>query len=89
MHAVFTVVQIDPGKFDTAIQMLGDELIPPVKQAPGFVKGTWFGNAESGHGLVIFQTKEQAQHAAQPINANVADGIKVVSSDVYEIHAEA
>ena len=52
-------------------------------------QGHLVGNAESGHGLVTFKTKEQAQQAAQPINSNVTDGIKVISSDVYEIHAEA
>lgn len=89
MYVVFTVVQIDPGRNSAAVQMLRDQLIPQVKQAPGFVRGTWFGNDESGHGLVVFDTQEQAEQATQPINSIVLDGVRVVRSDVYRVDAEA
>ena len=69
--------------------MLETELIPGVKQAPGFVKGTWFGNETSGHGVVVFQTQDQATQARQPLDSIVREGVKVVASDVYELHAEA
>ena len=88
MYVVFTVVQIDPGKLGDARRMLESELIPGVKQAPGFVKGTWFGNETSGHGVVVFQTRDQAEQARQPLNSIVLEGVKVVGSDVYELHAE-
>jgi quinol monooxygenase YgiN len=89
MYVVFTVVQIDPGRNSAAVQMLRDQLIPQVKQAPGFIKGTWFGDDNSGHGVVAFETREQAEQAKQPINSNVLDGVRVVSSDVYRVDAAA
>jgi hypothetical protein len=69
--------------------VLESQLIPGVKQSPGFVKGMWFGDDNSGHGVVVFETREQAERAQQPINSVVMEGIKVVVSDVYEVHREA
>ena len=91
MYAVFTVVEIDPAKWpdNAAVGMLKDQLIPHIKQAPGFVKGTWFGNDHSGHGLVLFDTEDQAARATQEIKSTVVDGIQVLRSDVYDFHAEA
>jgi hypothetical protein len=89
MYTVFTVVEMAPGRNSAAVQMLKEQLIPQVKQAPGFVRGTWFGNDELGHGVVVFETKEQADQAAQPINSIVLDGVRVVRSDVYRVDADA
>jgi hypothetical protein len=91
MYAVFTVVHIDRAKssIEAATEMLYEEIIPGVKQAPGFVRGTWFGNQDTGHGLLLFETEEQAGQGKQAIGSVVADGVDVVSSDVYEVHAEA
>jgi len=91
LYVTFTAVDLDPAKWDTdaAIRMLETQLIPGLKQAPGFVKGTWFGNEHAGHGLVMFETQEQASGALQEIGSTVLDGIDVVSSNVYEVHTEA
>lgn len=59
MHVVYTEVQIDSGKMPEARQMLERELIPGVKQSPGFVKGMWFGDDNSGHGAVVFETRSR------------------------------
>ena len=69
MYALFTAVRFDPdqGGEDRAVQVLHDELIPQLKQVPGFVKGTWFGNETVGHGLFLFETEEQARQAVQPV----------------------
>ena len=68
--------------------MLHAELIPQIKQVPGFVNGTWFGNESVGHGLFLFETEEQARQAVQPVDSNMF-GTTVVSSDVYRVHGEA
>jgi hypothetical protein len=90
MHAVFTVVTFDPaqGGEETAVQVLHDELIPQLKQAPGFVRGTWFGNDTEGHGLCLFETEEQARMAVQPVGSTMS-GTTVVSSDAHRVHGEA
>ena len=91
MYAVFTVVEIDKTKSDmaAAIQSLKDDIIPQLKQAPGFVRGTWFGNDATGHSVVLFDTQEQASQTTQEVDSTPAEGVRVVSSDVYELHAQA
>jgi len=90
MFALLTAVKFNPdqGGEDTAVQVLHDQLIPQLKQVPGFVKGTWFGNETVGHGLFLFDTEEQARRAVQPVNSDMF-GTTVISSDVYRVHAEA
>ncbi len=89
MYVVFTAVQIDLGRLPEARQMLEAQLIPGVKQAPGFVKGIWFGDDQSGRGVVVFESREQAEQVQQQLNSVVAEGMKVVDSGIYEVHAEA
>ena len=90
MYAVFTVVRFDPaqGGEEAAVEVLQRDLIPQVKQLPGFIKGTWFGDDVTGHGLFVFSTKEQAKQAVQPVNSNMF-GTTVLSSAVYRLHGEA
>jgi hypothetical protein len=91
MYAVFTVVEIDKTKSDmaAAIKSLMDDIIPQLEHAPGFVRGTWFGNDATGHSVVLFDTEEQASQATQEVNSIPAVGVRVVSSAVYELHAQA
>ena len=89
MYVVFTVVQIDSGKLSAARQMLEAQIVPGVKQAPGFARGIWFGDDQSGHGAVVFESREQAEQALQAVNSVVTEGVRVVESVVYELHAEA
>jgi hypothetical protein len=88
MYASYAQVRFDPGKKNEAIQMLHHDLIPIIRQAPGFVKGIWLGNDELGHGVVIFETREQAIQATQGLQP-VGGVYEVVTSDVYEVHGEA
>jgi hypothetical protein len=89
MYAVFGVVEMLPGTTEEgAIKDLKEGLIPGVKQAPGFVKGTWFGDDKHGHGLLIFETEEQAKLGLLKVG-DVFMGVRVISSGVYRLHAEA
>jgi len=89
MYAVFSSVEILPETSEkTAIRFLNDELVPMLKQAPGFVKGTWFGNDREGHGVVLYDTEEQAKQGLQVIGFEPG-GVKVTSSEVYRLHGEA
>jgi nitrate reductase NapAB chaperone NapD len=88
MYASYVQVHFNSGKKGAAIQLLNDEIIPQVKQAPGFVRGIWVGNDELGHGVVVFEAREQAAQVTQAIES-VADVYNVVATDVYEVHGEA
>lgn len=91
MYVLFTIVDFSLGSSEEeARKGLQDQLIPQLKQAPGFVKGLWFGDDKEGHGLVVFETKEQADQANQAVTpGSEAMGAHVVSSAVYPLHAEA
>lgn len=89
MYAVLGVVEMLPGTTeDVAVNDLKQGLIPLVKQAPGFIKGTWFGDDKHGHGLLVFETEEQAQQGLLTVG-DIFMGVKVLSSGVYRLHAEA
>ncbi len=91
MFALFTVVDFTVGSSEEkARKGLESELIPAIKQAPGFVRGLWFGNANQGHGLVVFESQKQAEQANQAVDAGSKSvGARVVSSEVYPVHAQA
>jgi hypothetical protein len=88
MYASYLQVHFNSGKKSAAIQLLNDEIIPQVKQAPGFVKGLWVGNDELGHGVVVFETREQAAQVTQAMQP-VSDVYDIVTTGVYEVHGEA
>jgi hypothetical protein len=88
MFVTFSTVEMSPETSEeTAIRFLNDELLPQLKQAPGFVRGTWFGNGNKGHGAVVFETEEQAKGGLQEIGFELG-GVKVTSSEVFRLHAE-
>lgn len=90
MHGIFTVVRIEPGRYeDGGVEMIQSELIPQVKQAPGFVGGVWFGDGAAGHGLIMFESEEFAQAANHFIPTLEFDGVQVVSSEVYAVVGKA
>jgi quinol monooxygenase YgiN len=89
MHAVITFVDFLPGTTEhAAVQALEQGILPQVRQAPGFVKGAWFGDEKTGHALMLFETEAQAQQAVQEVGSEVG-GVRVTRSDVYRVHAEA
>lgn len=89
MHAVLVKVQIKSGRHDEAMQGLGTDVVPRVKGAPGFVRGTWFGDHETGHGLILFESEQQAQQMAGMVTAEAGDPVEIQDVKVYEVNAEA
>jgi hypothetical protein len=87
MHAVLTVVEFSSSE-DEAVEALHSDIVPMVKHAPGFVRGLWCGNDKGGHGLVVFETEEQARQGLQEVGSSVR-GARVVSSEVLRVHGEA
>jgi hypothetical protein len=89
MYAVLVKVRIDPARHDEAISGLHDSVVPQVKSAPGFVRGTWFGDQEAGYGVVLFQSEEQARSMATTVASAPDDPVQVEEVRVYEVNAEA
>ena len=88
MYASYLQVHFSSGKKSAAIQLLNDEIIPQVKQAPGFVRGIWVGNDELGHGVVVFETREQAAQLTQAMQP-VPEVYDIDTTGVFEVHGDA
>jgi|tagenome__1003787_1003787.scaffolds.fasta_scaffold18762343_1 hypothetical protein len=89
MHVVYAKVAIRAGRTDESISSLKENIIPRVKAAPGYVKGTWYGNDQTGHALMMFETEEQAEDMAKMVTAEPDDPIVIEEVEVFEVHAEA
>ncbi|WP_448614407.1 hypothetical protein [Modestobacter sp. URMC 112] len=90
MHAVFISVRIDPARHEEAINThLRESVVPNVKGAPGFVRGTWFGDTTTGYGVTLFESEEQAQQMARMVTDSPDDPVQVEDVKVYEVTAEA
>lgn len=87
MHAVVVRVTIKDG--DAATAALRDEVVPQVSQAPGFKSGNWTRKDNSGLSMIIFESEEAAQAAAERIPQTVPDAVDFESVEVREVVASA
>lgn len=88
MYIVYAEVGIKPGRTQESIDNLNANIIPRVKQAPGCVKGTWYGTDETGHCLMFCTSEEQARAMVPMVTAEPGDPIEVAEVEVYQVHAE-
>jgi hypothetical protein len=71
MHAIVGRSRI--GDFEQARKFLREEAIPRLSQIPGFVSGHWVKLDENtGASLILFESEEAAQQAAERFQANPA-----------------
>jgi hypothetical protein len=89
MHAVLTNVTIKD--VATAEAYLRDQVVPNVKQAPGFVAGYWTRDEGEGNGVVVFESEDAARQAAERIGERVGQnpGVTLNSVKVSEVVANA
>jgi hypothetical protein len=86
MHAVVarsTVHDLTQGR-----NFLREQAIPRIRQAPGFVTAHWVRLAEnSGTSMLIFETEEAANAAAEQIRTNrpPATAVTIDSVEVGEV----
>lgn len=66
MYAVVATVAITDS--EVAVSALADQVVPMVKQAPGFVSGYWI-QLDEGHGtsVVVFETEDLARAGAPEV----------------------
>ncbi|MEJ2889108.1 hypothetical protein [Actinomycetospora aeridis] len=92
MYVIHIAVSLKPGRADEAQRMLTEQVVPRSKQRPGFIKGTWFGDAETkGFALLTYSSQELAEQAVAGMasGAGPDDPITVDSVQVYAVQAEA
>ena len=92
MHALVVSVNIAPNQFEGAQKALRDNVVPRVKQAPGFVKGYWTANADrtQGWSIAVFKSEQDANNAAAMARQGpMPAGVTQTSLDVREVVADA
>ena len=90
MHAVIVKVWIDD--FERGREFLTTQIVPNVKQAPGFVAGYWTRPGENrGESMIVFESEEGAQTVRQMIESGPGpgDGVTLESVELAEVVASA
>ena len=82
MHAV--VVKVTINDREAAQQRLDQEVVPRVSQAPGFQAGYWTWKDNTGHSMIILDSEDAANQAAERAREMVS-GIDAVSLDGVEV----
>jgi hypothetical protein len=87
-HALVTNVNLEGRTPAEAEQVLNDQVIPAVKQLPGFQRGVWVRSEDgsTGMGIVVFDSEEQAVAANKGMEAmRPADAPPISSAAIYVV----
>jgi hypothetical protein len=94
MYAV--VIEVDTsGQSDpeAGLKNLREQIVPGVRQAPGFQAGYWLRPLEDAKGtsMVVFDTEANAEAASRAlgVGSSPAPGVTVVRREVREVAASA
>ena len=83
MHAVVVRVTIEDR--EAATQGLREQVVPRVRQAPGFVAGYWTRKDNTGLSMILFESEDNAQSATEQIEAAAPEGVTIDSTEVREV----
>jgi hypothetical protein len=87
MHAVIVSVTINDSEKATA--NLREQIVPMVKQAPGFVAGYWVrldsDAGSQGRGTMIFESEDAARAVAGQVQQRPGEEVTLNSVDVGEV----
>lgn len=85
MHAVVVTVTVKDG--EAATESLRNEIVPRVKQAPGFVAGYWvrIEGGDKGRSTVVFESEDDARAAAEQLRANSPEAVDLDSVEIGEV----
>lgn len=88
MHAVVSRVSIGESE-GASEKMLREEVVPRVKQAPGFVAGYWMRKGNSGLSTIICESEEAANKMSEQVRSALLDGVTLEDVEVREVVAHA
>jgi hypothetical protein len=87
MHAVVVNVTIaDP---EAGEDVLRDQVVPRVSQAPGFVAGYWTRKGDDGLSITVWESEDAANAASDMVTSAAPEGVTVDSVEVREVVASA
>jgi hypothetical protein len=93
MNAV--VVRVTFNDVEAAEQMLHEEVVPNVKQVPGFVAGWWTRDPDNtnGMGVIIFESEDTANGVKAQLESDEGPGgnpaVSLQGVEVREVVASA
>lgn len=81
------VINVDINDAVAAKQGLDEQMLPTIRQAPGFVGGSWvLLDERHGTSIAVFETQEQAR-AGLPEKGATAPGVTMTNVEVGEVLA--
>jgi hypothetical protein len=88
MHVVAINVTLnDP---EAARAYLQSDIVPNVKQAPGFVAGYWYGGGDRGAATIVFDSEDNANALMNMIREQEGPGHATIDNiAVHEVVANA
>ena len=86
MYAVLVNVKLSANPDPT---ILREQVVPQVKELPGFVAGYWTRGEGVGRSIVVFDSEENAQSASSRVPSMVPEGVAIESNEVSEVVAHA
>jgi hypothetical protein len=93
MHAVLIEVDVTGVDPDQGLETLRGQIVPGIKQLPGFHSGTWLTGNQDGKGLslTVWETQGDAARMADQFGLGVSPAISasIVRCEVREVAATA
>jgi hypothetical protein len=77
-------------KGEAIARVLREQTLPRVKQMPGLVKGFWTRSPDGTHGtsMVVFESKQNADHAASMLRTAAPPSVTIDTIEVREVVAD-
>jgi hypothetical protein len=94
MHAVVVSLKIPEDRDAEAEEYFASDVLPSVKQRPGFLSGTWIRwlndpNGATDMSIVLYESKEHAEEAAKHVQPQPGSPVTILSVDVGAVSAQA
>jgi hypothetical protein len=87
VHAVVARVTIK--NREAAEEVLREQIVPRVSQAPGFVHGYWTRKDDTGLAMVVFESEDAATRMSEQVPTMVTADVTLESVEVREVIAHA
>jgi hypothetical protein len=90
MHAVVVTTAVDESAIDPEFGVLREQIIPAVRQLPGFVTGYWLrSTGGTSQAIVLLRSEEAGRKAAENMNVkpgtSLAPGSVITGVDFIEV----
>jgi hypothetical protein len=83
------VVRVTINDEEGADRALREQVVPQVKQAPGFVAGYWTRKDNTGLSMAIFESEDAAQHVSERVGTMVPEAVTLEGVEVRDVVVHA